>query len=98
MLKFIFSFILGLLLLGSQPAALLAQTDAADDNEEDTQQIQNDEGYGKDDAEYYSSESDNTAVTEEGPNTTDDEAVNEGTDTDTIDEGNAADMPSDGEQ
>ncbi len=79
--------------LSAQSIVIAAPADVDDVN----QQIANDEGYGKDDAEYYSSENDNeTIVEEEAPTTADDEAEKDEDLTDVNEEvGLDGDMPDD---
>ena len=99
MLNILYSSMLILILLSAQPVIASAQDDPSNDKDQDTQEIQNDEGYGKDDAEYYSSEIDNSATVEEVPNTSDDEAVKDEVGSDANDEDDAADaVPVDREQ
>lgn len=87
MSNILLSSLMGLMFLSVIPAASYAQAVSVNEPEEETQLIENDEGYGKDDTEYYSSEKDTEPVMEEGPNTSDDEAVKDEAAADEADQG-----------
>lgn len=90
------NIILGVLLSFSYPVISHAQasvTPPADQVNEE-QQIENDEGYSKDDSEYYSSENSNESENQEVADAKDDEAVQDETVTEANDEGDAIDLPS----
>lgn len=100
--------ILGLFLL-SMPLNVFAQAEIGNqakgekagmiaDADDENQQITNDEGYGQDDSEYYSSENETVEPTEDVVNDTDDEITQDNELVNETDEGAVDDGPSDNEQ